>query len=212
MNRSIAAPSRPRTSSRHVPGRSPLPGALLRTSLLAPLLAVLLAIPSLAWAQASPTVPLQKEKMQALAHLAGTWEGEGWMQRGPGPKSTSRVTEVITPKLDGLLLVVEGLGRAETGPEGGEPEIVHQAFGLMSYDPEKQQYRFEAFTAEGRSTITELKLSEKGFEWGFPVGGTQRVRYTMELTPEGHWHEVGDFTPDGTTWNRFFEMTLQKKS
>ena len=60
-------------------------------------------------------------------------------------------------------------------------------------------------------TTAELKQTDKGFEWGFedPTRGT-KVRYVMTVTDKGEWHEVGDYSQDGKTWTRFFEMTLTK--
>lgn len=42
-----------------------------------------------------------------------------------------------------------------------------------------------------------------------PRGGT--IRYTMDLTDAGEWHEIGERSSDGTKWEKFFEMTLRKK-
>jgi hypothetical protein len=35
-------------------------------------------------------------------------------------------------------------------------------------------------------------------------------RFTITLTPAGEWWEIGEFSRDGTTWTKFFEMTLKK--
>jgi len=47
-------------------------------------------------------------------------------------------------------------------------------------------------------------------EWGFqtPQGG--RVRYTIKLTDQGDWFEIGEFSADEKNWRKFFEMTLQR--
>ena len=50
--------------------------------------------------------------MKAVAFLEGRWAGEGWIQMGPGPKEEFSQTEVIERKLDGGLLLIEGIGRS----------------------------------------------------------------------------------------------------
>jgi hypothetical protein len=146
--------------------------------------------------------------MQRLDFRVGSWEGEGQMRRGPGEPKPVHVTERITGKLGGQVLLLEGLGTVP-GPEGGEPIVVHQAFGVLSYDPASGEYRLRAFTAEGRSVDADVEVGDERLVWGFetPRG---RVRYTLALDEQGRWHEVGEFSPDGATWSSFFEMTLER--
>jgi hypothetical protein len=50
-----------------------------------------------------------------------------------------------------------------------------------------------------------------GFEWGFRVeerGVT--VRFTIRFD-EKRWHETGETSVDGKTWNKFLEMTLERQ-
>ena len=47
--------------------------------------------------------------------------------------------------------------------------------------------------------------------WGFAVPQAGRVRFTITLTQAGEWWEIGEFSRDGATWAKFFEMTLKKK-
>jgi hypothetical protein len=32
----------------------------------------------------------------------------------------------------------------------------------------------------------------------------------MTITDKGEWNEVGEYTLDGKTWTKFFDMTLAK--
>ena len=50
-----------------------------------------------------------------------------------------------------------------------------------------------------------------GFEWGFRLeerGVT--IRFTIRFD-EKRWHEVGETSVDGRTWNKFLEMTLESQ-
>ena len=46
--------------------------------------------------------------------------------------------------------------------------------------------------------------------WGFDYPGAGRVRFTIGLDAQGQWHEVGEFSRDGTQWMQNFEMTLHR--
>jgi hypothetical protein len=35
------------------------------------------------------------------------------------------------------------------------------------------------------------------------------VRYTITRDDKGRWFEVGEVSPDGKAWRKFFEMTLE---
>ena len=47
-------------------------------------------------------------------------------------------------------------------------------------------------------------------QWLIPIPQGQ-IRYTIRLDQGRHWSEIGEMSPDGgTTWRKFFEMTLTK--
>src|ERR1044071_9797665 len=41
------------------------------------------------------------DEMKKLDWLAGEWKGEGWFQRGPGPRSYVLQNEKVTPRIGG---------------------------------------------------------------------------------------------------------------
>jgi len=148
------------------------------------------------------------DEMKKLDFLAGEWKGEGWFQRGPAPREFVLQHEKVTPRLGGKVLVVEGLGhrKLESGAAG---DVVHDALGIISWDAEKKQYRFAAYTAASGNVDATMDVGEKSAVWGFttPQG---RIRYTIRLTEKGQWNEIGEFSRDGEKWMQFFEMTLTK--
>jgi hypothetical protein len=145
--------------------------------------------------------------MKKFEFLHGRWEGIGKLNRGPEGSGTARVVEVAEPKLEGAILSVEGLGRDEMDPN----QIVHHAYGIIHYDRRQGGYRIRAYRSDGSQVDAEVKLVDRGFDWGFsPTPGFQ-VLYKMRINEKGQWHETGEMSRDeGKTWMPFFEMTLDK--
>src|SRR3954465_4448796 len=106
-----------------------------------PGVAVLLLMVAAGSSPGQPPAPAaQRDAMKKLDFLVGEWKGEGWMEFAPGQKRTFKGTEVVQSKLDGLLLAIEGLHRGRVGDK--EEVVVHNAFGLVSYDDKAKRYRF----------------------------------------------------------------------
>lgn len=163
-------------------------------------------------APAGPRPPMrpqeQLDAMSKLEYMAGRWTGSGWMEMG-GNRLQFTGSETITPKLDGLVLMVEGdfYGGAP-GAAPGPP--VHQTLGVISYDARAKTYRFSSWLASGTAGERELTVGNKTWSWEIKQPNNQ-VRYTFTLTPQGEWLEKGERSTDGTTWKQFFEMRLSKE-
>lgn len=172
------------------------------------ILVVLLLSAAGVLAQGPPRPEAQIEAMKKLEYLAGTWEGEGWMEMGS--RVPFRGSEIVQSKLDGTALLVEGAFFAR--PAGAPAEIpVHTTLGVISYDAKAKSYRFASWLANGGSGERELTVGENTWSWELvpPMGG--KVRYTFTLTEEGEWFEIGERSKDGAEWKKFFEMRLKKK-
>lgn len=147
--------------------------------------------------------------MRRLEFLIGDWQGTGTLQRGPGNSSTSNVRESAHWRLDGAGILVQGHGTAQI--EAGGPEVtVHDALAVITYDKANQRYRFQAWRGDGEPMSPNLEVGDRRMVWSFqdPRGFT--IRFTMQLTPEGRWNEVGEASRDGTTWFKFMEMNLDR--
>jgi hypothetical protein len=85
---------------------------------------------------------------------------------------------------------------------------VFDAFAVMYRDHEgklaMRAYRGDEYVDP------EIVLTANGLIWSFTDPRAGRVRYTMTHTPADEWNEIGERSPDGTTWVKFFEMTLQR--
>jgi hypothetical protein len=116
----------------------------------------------------------------------------------------NHTTEHVEYKLDGLLLVIEGVGRAKTD---GRPVL--QAYGIASYDDATGKYYMRAFN-DGRwlETETDLSGNGKGLTWGFTVGDI-RTKSTMRLTDAGEWTESHEITIGKQPPRKFMELTVK---
>jgi hypothetical protein len=77
---------------------------------------LLLTLHSIAMAQTpqTPNIEAQRNAMKKLSFLIGEWSGEASLFRGPGSVVELNQTEVAQFKLDGLVLMIEGFGRAKS--------------------------------------------------------------------------------------------------
>lgn len=144
---------------------------------------------------------LQKGEMKKVDSMVGQWNGAGWMQQG-STRSTFTGTETVQRKLGGLALLIEGNFK---NPEG---RVIHETLALLSFDANASKYRFQTHLATGASGDYDFRTRENGFEWGFQTpSGT--IRYTIS-TIRDVWLEIGEFSRDGKSWIKFFEMKLER--
>lgn len=144
------------------------------------------------------------QAMSKLASMIGEWKGSGWMRRGPGEPSHTLSLETVESKLGGRLLVVEGLHHSKDDPT----QVVHHAFGVISYNSESGHYRFHTHLASGQSGDYEMRLEGEDILW-FLDTPRGKIRYTIQIK-DGEWQEIGEFSADGEKWQQFFGMDLQR--
>jgi len=76
-------------------------------------LAGLLGAACMAQTPRTPDVEAQRAAMKKLGFLVGEWSGEASALRGPGQFVELTQTESAQFKLDGLVPVIEGVGRTK---------------------------------------------------------------------------------------------------
>jgi hypothetical protein len=177
-------------------------------TLIVPLVWILAFWQSVSGQEPKPASP-QLEAMKKLHFLVGEWKGEGWTEFSPGQRRTSPINESVQPKLGGMVLLVEGLGKNRI-PGKQEEVITHHALGILSYDDRAKVYRLRSHLFTGQSTEAEATFTDEGFQWRFQPSPNMNIRYTVKLTDKGEWFERGEMSQDGKTWRQFHEMTLQK--
>jgi hypothetical protein len=151
-----------------------------------------------------PDLEAQREAMKKLGFLAGKWAGEARLLRGPAEFVELLQTEEAQYKLDGLILVIEGVGRIKSS---GQPLL--QAFGIVSYDDESGMYRLRAFN-DGRFLEAEMKLLEvgKGMTWGFALGEI-RTSSVLRMSERGEWTEFAEISIGSQAPKKLLELAVR---
>ncbi len=173
-----------------------------------PALLLTIAAPVSAWAQpapSAPTAPALSERMAPFAWLIGEWYGSGWFIAPDGTRHTADSREVVTPKLGGNALLIEGRHSATGQPD----RIVHDAMAMLTWDRIANAYRFRSALASNLSGDYSVEPTANGLTWSMDTPGG-RIVYTI-TNDNGVWTERGRRTgPDGRSVD-FFEMTLRKR-
>ncbi len=165
-----------------------------------------LLVPCMTQLPRVPDIESQRAAMRKLDFLIGNWSGEARILRGPGEPLELVQTEEAHYKLDGLILIIEGLGRAKS-----DGKVALQAFGIVSYDDEAGAYRMRAYN-DGRYLETELKLREngKGITWGFALGDI-KASSVLQINEKGEWTELHEITIGSQPARKFMELTVSRK-
>ena len=154
-----------------------------------------------------PDGSASRAAMQKLDFMVGRWKGEAWMIRGTERVQTT-MTEVVERKLGGVTFLVEGLG-AIPGEDGTSSRVVHNALAVIAFDPQTGGYILRSYIASGQWGDFALTPVDGGVSWSREVPGG-RIRNTAKIG-NGEWHEIGEFSRDGTTWMQIMEMKLRKE-
>jgi len=150
-----------------------------------------------------PDLEAQREAMKKLGFLVGKWIGEARLLRGPDESVELLQTEEAQYKLDGLILVIEGVGRTKLS---GQPLL--QAYGIVSFDDEGGTYRLRAFN-DGRFLETHTKLLEegKGLRWGFALGEIT-TNSVLRINERGEWTELAEISIGSQPPKKLLQLTV----
>jgi hypothetical protein len=160
----------------------------------------------MAQAQATPSREAQRAAMRKLNFLIGKWSGEARLLQKSGARIELIQTEDAHYKLDGLLLVIEGVGRAK---EDQTPVL--GAFGIISYDDASGTYRMRAFN-DGRWMETEIKLVPDGLgiTWGFSFGEI-KTNSRLRINEKGEWTELTELTIGSEQPLTYMELAVRRQ-
>jgi hypothetical protein len=167
---------------------------------------ITLASTCLAQSVRSPDVEAQRAAMKKLDFLIGNWSGEGRMLRGAAEPLEFLQTEEVQYKLDGLVLMIEGIGLTKAD---GKPVV--RALATVSFDDQTGIYHMRAYN-DGRYLETELKLADagKGMRWGFTLGEV-RTHSVMRINEKGEWAETHEITIGSQPPREFMEITVRPR-
>ncbi len=143
--------------------------------------------------------------MSKISVMEGKWKGEGWRMNPDGSKDNSNVLEIIQFRLEKSVLLVEGLGTNDAG------KIVHNALGIISFNPMTKQYSMKSFLSNGLSTEATFEVieSNKSFHWWFKDARGGTIKYKITIM-DNNWNEVGEYSFDGVNWRKILEMNIKK--
>ena len=148
-----------------------------------------------------PDLQVQRNAMKRLHSLAGAWKGDARLWDAAGSVTDIVQTETATYWLDGLLLVIEGIGN-----EKGTGKPLLHAMAIISYDDARSEYRMLVFT-EGRRLESELAVEEEGklIRWGFVMGEIETASW-LRITAADEWTEGATLTAGSAEPRTLIEM------
>jgi hypothetical protein len=155
----------------------------------------------------TPDLEAQRTAMKKLGFLVGEWSGEASALRGAGQFAELTQTESAQLKLDGLVLVIEGVGRTKA-----DGKLYLQALGLISFDDETGTYRMRAFN-DGRWLETEVKLADgvNSISWGFALGEFKTTT-VLRINENGEWTEHGELVIGDRPPQKMMELKVRRSS
>ena len=153
-----------------------------------------------------PDLEAQRAALKKLDFLVGKWFGKARVLLGPGEPLELIQTEEAQYKLDGLILIIEGIGK--TNADG---KVALQALGIVSYDDEAGIYRMRAYN-DGRYLETDLTLSENGKEinWGFALGEI-KTSSRLQINEKGEWTELTEIAVGSQPARTYMELTVSRQ-
>ncbi len=143
--------------------------------------------------------------MKKLGFLVGKWNGEARLLRGPGEWMELHQSEEAQYKLDGLILVIEGVGRTKS-----DGQSVLLALGVISFDDETATYRIRAFN-DGRFLESEVQLldQDKALRWGFALGQIA-IKSVLQINESGEWTELAEIKIGSEPAKSLLELTVRR--
>ena len=165
-----------------------------------------LVVPCMAQLPRTPDLEAQRAAMKKLDFLVGSWSGEARVLRGPGEPLELIQTEEAQYKLDGLILVIDGVGKTKA-----DGKAALQAFGVVSFDDETGTYRMRAYN-DGRYLETDVKLNEngKGMTWGFALGDI-KTSSVLRINEKGEWTEQAEITIGSQPARKLMELAVRRQ-
>ena len=134
----------------------------------------------------------------------GSWKGSGWSSQG-GTRAEFDIVETVTRKAGGTVLMAEGQSVRRS-----DHAITHDGLALFYFDDRAGRYHWREHDAPWGALDADAKLIDGGLEWSFAAPGGATIRFTLTFDAQ-RWHESGEMSSDGKTWNKFMEMTLERQ-
>ncbi len=172
------------------------------------ILLIILGITSWPFATAQDFRSTNKAEISNLQKMVGTWVGKGWVYTAQGKREDFHIDEEITYDLDSTVLRIRGVGMSAGS---GSKELIHDALGVMYYDPFEKTLKMDSWIAKGMHTTSKVEVLGKGkFKWSFNAGRSMSIQYHITIEND-KWLEVGEMSRNSEPFMKFFEMNLTKQ-
>ena len=164
-----------------------------------------LVLVTMAQTPQTPNLEAQRAAMKKLDFLVGEWSGHASAARGPGVIIELEQSEVAQFKLDGLVLMIEGVGHNKS-----DGQFALQALGLISFDDVSGRYRMRAYN-DGRWLESDVTLLEDGksLSWGFSLGEIS-TKSVLRINDKGEWTELAEITIGARPPQKLMELVVQR--
>src|SRR5204863_9711396 len=106
-------------------------------------------------------------------------------------------------KLDGLVLMIEGIGRTKS-----DGKLVLQALGLITFDDTSGSYRMRSYN-DGRWLEADVILSEdgRGLSWGFSLGEII-TKSVLRINDNAEWTEFAEIKIGARLSQKLMELVV----
>jgi len=168
---------------------------------------LLLGLVCMAQTPRTPDLAAQRAAMKKLSFMVGKWSGQASVLRASGQFVALSQTEEAQFELDGLVLIIRGIGRAKS-----DDKLALQALGLISFDDESGTYSMRAFN-DGRWLESDVKLAPGGgaITWGFTLG-EMKTASLLRLNEKGEWTEHAELTIGAQPPLKLMDLTVRRVS
>jgi hypothetical protein len=150
-----------------------------------------------------PDLSAQRAAMQKLRFLVGAWSGRARIWPGANNSIELSQTENVGYKLDGLILMIEGVGVDNIDHK---PNL--QALGLISFDDAAGIYHMRAFN-DGRwlESTVELNEARQQLHWGFTLAQI-KTSSVLQVDNNGNWTETHELSVNSQPFRKFMEVSV----
>ncbi|MBL7772779.1 MAG: hypothetical protein JNM95_07960 [Chitinophagaceae bacterium] len=144
-----------------------------------------------------------------LSFMFGTWKGRGIISSPEGKKETD-ITEQVSSKLNGSIVVVEGLG-TRTDASTGQKQVVHDAFGILTQDKTTKRWMMRAYRNDEVIDVEVTIVAAHTIRWEMPLPhNAGNMRFTTDFSEPRTWKGTGEYSRDGKEWMVVMETNLTK--
>lgn len=153
----------------------------------------------------------QRERMALMQVMHGQWLGQGERYLADGESYSFTQTLEIRPESGGLITTIAGqsLHHMQALDDRSTLRPGNGSFAVLMYDEENEDYLFRSF---GFGLLIEARaefVKPRVFRW--TVAGPVMLRFTIDLTEDGVWEELGERSRDGgQSWEPTNRLTAYR--